>query len=106
MAYKILKVYDHVLQDSRLVTLREKYLISYIWSWQEQNKCCFASDEFLSSLLCCDHPTLYKLLSDLRNRHILKINHSSGQARMIAVIVGNETPGCPEDFDIFSNTEF
>jgi len=99
--YKILKVYDHVLNDQRLTTLREKYLVSYVWSWQEQSKCCFASDEFLSSLLACDYPTLHKLLSDLRNRRILSINHSSGTARQLVVRV----PGEPESFcepgDIF-----
>lgn len=104
--YKILKVYDHVVHDVRLTTLREKYLVSYIWSWQEQSKCCFASDEFLSSLLCCDNQTLYKLLSDLQKRRILKINQGNGQARMLSVLVNDETPGCPDDFDIFNEVEF
>ena len=106
MSYKLLKVYDHCMNDKRLLTLREKYLVSYIWSWNVDDKCCFVGDEFLCSLLDLNVLDLHKLLTDLHKRRILKINHHSGQARMISVLVNDETPGCPDDFDIFSQEEF
>lgn len=95
MSYKILKVYDHVLEDPRLMTLREKYLVSYIWSWQEQCKNCFASDEFLSSLLSLSPGDLHKLLNDLQKRRILKINYGSN--RMLQVITPDNYTDCEEN---------
>ena len=92
MAYKILKIFDHVMEDSRLLTLREKYLVSYVWSWQINNKCCFVHDEFLCSLLDLNSEDLHKLLTDLQKRRIIKINY--GSARIIQVVTPADTIDC------------
>ena len=99
MGYKILKLYDHVMQDPRLKSLEEKMIVSYVWSWQVQDKCCFAYDGFLSSLTCLNESDLYKLLKSLQSRRILNINWLG--TRVISVITGEEEIDCGKDVDIF-----
>lgn len=103
MSYKILKVYDHIMNDTRLKTLQEKYLVSYVWSWQVQEKTCFVNDAFLTSLLDLNYEDLHKLLTNLQKRCILKVNNQiSGSSRTISVIVTEGDEDCSE-IDIFSN---
>lgn len=80
------------MEDPRLLTLREKYLVSYVWSWQVENRCCFSGDEFLCSLLDLNSQDLHKLLTDLQKRRIIKINY--GSVRMLEIITPGHTIDC------------
>jgi hypothetical protein len=99
MSYKIIKLYDHVIDDPRLKTLEERLVVSYVWSWQVQDKCCFVYDAFLSRITSLNESDLYKLLTSLQKRRILKINWVN--TRTLSIIVDGEESPCGDDTDIF-----
>lgn len=102
MSYTIYKLYDDVMHDNTLNSLEEKLIVSYILSWQRQDKCCFASDEFFSHSLGISEFKVRDLLKGLEKRKKIKMKWGqAGTMRMLSVILPNEPECHTSEFDVF-----
>lgn len=100
--YTVLKIYNDIMQDSRLKSLEEKIIINHIFGFQAAQKCCFSSNSFISSITCLSTGEVQEILQDLKSRKIIRIKFAGGtNTRMLSVIVpGQEEVECAVD-DIF-----
>lgn len=98
--YKILKIYDHVMNDTRL-SLEEKVLVNHIWSFQIDGKCCFTSNSSLSWFISSYEGHVNDLIFSLKARGIVRIWYpKNSNTRMLSIITGEET-GCEIEGDLF-----
>jgi len=90
------------MHDPTLYSLEEKMVVSYILSWQRQDKCCFASDEFFAQALGIDEYFVRDLIKGLVSRKKIKIKYpQTGNMRMLSVNLPNEPECGTSDLDIF-----
>ena len=102
MNYTIFKLYSHIVNDLSLNTMEEKLIVSYIWSWQVQDKCCFASDDFLAQALGTNPFTLREILLSLERRNKITITRaSSSTARMLSMKRYDGVDPCAAEIDLF-----
>ena len=102
MSYTIFKLYRHIVNDLSLNTIEEKLIVSYIWSWQVQDKCCFASDDFLAEALGTNPFTLREILLSLERRNKITITRaSSSTARMLSMKRYDGVDPCAVEIDLF-----
>lgn len=102
MNYTIFKLYSHIVNDLSLNTMEEKLIVSYIWSWQVQDKCCFASDDFLAQALGTNPFTLWEILLSLEKRNKITITRaSSSTARMLSMKQYDGIDPCLAEMDLF-----
>ena len=102
MNYAIFKLYEHIMEDISLHTLEEKLIVSYIWSWQVQGKCCFASDVFLGKALGIHEHSINKTILSLGKRNKITITRaSSSTARMLSMKHYDGVDPCTAHLDIF-----
>ena len=102
MGYKILKIYDDVMQDPRLKSLEERIIINHILGFQQDNKCVFSTNAHIARLTALSEHEVQELIISLDRRKIIRIHWpTNGTARQLAV----RLPGEPETFcepgDIF-----
>ena len=102
MGYKILKIYDDVMQDPRLKSLEERIIINHILGFQQDNKCVFSTNAHIARLTALSEHEVQELIISLDRRKIIRIHWpTNGTARQLAV----RLPGAPETFcepgDIF-----
>lgn len=102
MSYTLLKLYDDVMADKTLLCIEEKYIVSYILSWQRQSKCCFASNEFLEKALGISDRNIEGILKGLQQRNRIKIAYpQNNNIRLLSVVLHDEPNQCWDDLDIF-----
>lgn len=102
MNYTIFKLYRHIVNDLSLNTMEEKLIVSYIWSWQVQDKCCFASDDFLADALGTNPFTMREILLSLERRNKITITRaSSSTARMLSMKRYDGIDPCAAEIDLF-----
>ena len=102
MGYTIIKLYEHIVNDVSLLTMEEKLIVSYIWSWQSQDKCCFASDEFLGKGLGVTAFTIHQIIQSLAKRNKITITYApSSSARMLSMKMYGGVDPCVAELDIF-----
>ena len=90
------------MHDNTLHSLEEKLIVSYILSWQRQERCCFASDEFLAEAMGIPEYFVRDLVRGLASRKKIKIAYpQTGTIRMLSVNLLNEPNKCWDDLDIF-----
>ena len=104
MNYRTIKIFQHIQEDSTLLNLEEKLIMNYIWGWQVQDKCCFASDEFLSGMIACTELKTRGLINGLANRGRIKIHTAPGSnTRMLSIHVQGQEDPCTKEIDIFGD---
>jgi len=82
--------------------MEEKLILSYIWSWQVQDKCCFASDDFLAEALGVSTPDIRKTILSLASRNKITITRaSSSTARMLSMKQYDGIDPCVAEMDLF-----
>ncbi len=102
MNYAIFKLYEHIMHDISLHTLEEKLIVSYIWSWQVQDKCCFASDVFLGKALGIPEHSINKTILSLAKRNKITITRASAStARMLSMKHYDGVDPCTAELDLF-----
>ena len=107
MSKRLIPIFQHIHQDPSLLNLEEKLIVNYVWGWQVQNKCCFASDEFLGEIICCTPIKTRGLINGLANRGKVKITHAPDTtARMLSIPIQGEPDPCVQEIDIFGDVEF
>jgi len=107
MNYKIIKLYQHIQEDPTLLNLEEKLIVNYIWSFQVNSKCCFASDDYLAGMLATTALETRGLINGLANRGKVKITHAPGTTtRMLSIPNTGEPDPCVQEIDIFGDVEF
>lgn len=90
------------MHDVSLLTMEEKLIVSYIWSWQIQGKCCFASDDFLAEALGVSTPDIRKTILSLASRNKITITRAtSSTARMLSMRQYNGVDPCVSEMDLF-----
>jgi len=90
------------MHDQTLHSLEEKLIVSYILSWQRQERCCFASDEFLAEAMGIPEYFVRDLIKGLANRKKIKIIWpQTGSMRMLSVNLPNESECGTSDLDVF-----
>lgn len=103
MTYTIFKLYHHIVNDLSLNTMEEKLIVSYIWSWQVQDKCCFASDDFLAQALGTNPFTLREIILSLEKRNKITITRASAStARMLSMKKYDGIDPCIAQLDVFA----
>jgi len=104
MEYRIIKVFKHIQQDVTLLNLEEKMIMNYIWGWQVQDKCCFASDEFLAEMIANTELKTRGIINGLANRGRIKIHTAPGSnTRMLSIQVEGQQDPCEQEIDIFGD---
>lgn len=102
MTYQIFKLFRHIMHDVSLLTIEEKLIVSYIWSWQVQEKCCFASDDFLAEALGISTPDIRKTILSLASRNKITITRAtSSTARMLSMKQYDGIDPCVAEMDLF-----
>ena len=102
MTYQIFKLFRHIMHDVSLLSLEEKLIVSYIWSWQVQDKCCFASDDFLGEALGIPTPEIRKTILSLASRNKITITRAtSSTARMLSMKQYDGIDPCVAEMDLF-----
>lgn len=101
--FTIVKIYDEVLQDSRLRSLEEKLIVSHILQFQNEGKCCFVTNSRFGRFLDRDETFVSQTIFSLSDRGIIKITYpKSGGARFLSVITSEEDSDCHSDYlDLF-----
>ena len=95
MTYSILKIYKDVMIDQRLKSLEEKILVNHILGFQNDGKCCFSSNSYISGLLDKQQDYVVDLIASLCKRKIIKWQSPvSSKTRMLSVIFNNQTLDC------------
>jgi hypothetical protein len=83
--------------------MEEKLIVSYIWSWQVQDKCCFASDDFLALALGTNSFTVREIILSLEKRNKITITRaSSSTARMLSMKQYDGVDPCVAQLDVFN----
>ena len=73
------------------ISLLEKMLLNYIFSWRIQHKCCFSSDEWLGHKLGFPTQDIFTTLNLLQMKGFIKINRSfQGGARSLTFLFEEE----------------
>ena len=102
MTYTIFKLYSHIVNDLSLNNMEEKLIVSYIWSWQVQGKCCFASDDFLAEALGTNPFTIRTIILSLEKRNKITITRASAStARMLSMKKYDGVDPCVAEMDLF-----
>lgn len=106
MSYKILKIYDDVMQDPRLKSLEERIILNHILGFQRDGKCVFSTNAHIARLTALSEHEVHELIISLAKRKIISIQHSTnGTARQLVVrIPGVQDEFCaPQDiFDLYT----
>jgi len=110
MAYKIVKFYEHIMNDNRLKNLQEKIIVNHIWSFQVDEKCTFSSDAHIANLIAASEFETTQIIQSLVNRGIvLRRYPKNSSTRFLVVATPGELIECAkdnQDFDIFNEVEF
>jgi hypothetical protein len=110
MSYKVIKFYDHVMNDPRLKTLQEKIIVNHIWGFQVDEKCTFSSDATIARLIASSEFETRQIIQSLVNRGIVLLRYpKSSSTRFLVVATPAELIECArdnQDFDIFNEVEF
>lgn len=98
-----LRIFSEIMQDPTLLSLEEKILMCYIHNWERQGKCCFVSEDKLTTILGTNVQKINALLQDLRNRNRISIRSAAGyNAKIIGIIKPGEINQCTDsEYDIF-----
>lgn len=77
------------------LSLFEKMLYNYIWSWGIQNRCCFSSDEWLAYKFNFTQQEVFTTLNLLEMKGLIKINRNfGGGARSLSVVIKDIPDAC------------
>ena len=111
MSYKVIKFFDHVMDDHRLKTIQEKIIVNHIWGFQVDNKCTFSSDATIARLIASSEFETRQIIQSLVKRGILLIRYpKTSSTRFLVVATPGELIECArehQDFDIFDhNADF
>lgn len=85
------------------LTLLEKILLNYVYSWSIQNRCCFSSDSWLGHKLGFEEGDIKTTLDLLQMKGYIRINRSfQGGARSLSFVFTDLPDPCegstgPED---------
>ena len=85
------------------LSLLEKMLLNYVFSWSIQNRCCFSSDEWLAYKLNFKPNEIFTTLNLLQMKGYIRINRSfQGGARSLSFTFSDVKDVCegstgPED---------
>jgi len=85
------------------LTLLEKILLNYVYSWTIQGRCCFSSDEWLGHKLGFSKGDIFTTLNLLEMKGYIKINRGfQGGARSLSFVFTDAPDPCegaqgPED---------
>jgi hypothetical protein len=109
MAYKVIKFYEHIMNDHRLKTLQEKVIVNHIWGFQVEDKCTFSSDATIACLIASNEFETRQIIQSLVNRGIVLLRYpKNSSTRYLVVATPGELIECArdnQDFDIFDYTE-
>ena len=73
------------------VSLFEKLLLGYIFSWRIQHRCCFSSDEWLAHKFGVEKEDVFTTLNLLQMKGYIKINRGfQGGARSLSFLFEEE----------------
>lgn len=79
------------------LSLFEKMLYNYVWSWGVQNRCCFSSDEWLAHKFGFTKQEVFTTLNLLEMKGLIKINRGfSGGARSLSVVMEDFPDTCAD----------
>jgi hypothetical protein len=110
MSYKVIKFYEHIMNDRRLKTLQEKVIVNHIWGFQVDDKCTFSSDATIANLIAASEFETTQIIQSLVNRGIvLRRYPKNSSTRFLVVATPGELIECArdnQDFDIFNEVEF
>jgi len=109
MSYKVIKFYEHIMDDHRLKSLQEKVIVNHIWGFQVDGKCTFSSDATIARLIAATEFETRQIIQSLVDRGIVLLRYpKNSSARMLVVVTPGELIECArehEDFDIFDYTD-
>jgi hypothetical protein len=109
MSYKVIKFYEHIMNDPRLKTLQEKIIVNHIWGFQVDQKCTFSSDATIAILIASNEFETRQIIQSLVNRGIVLLRYpKNSSTRYLVVATAGELIECAkdhQDFDIFDYTE-
>lgn len=109
MAYKVIKFYEHIMNDHRLKTLQEKIILNHIWGFQIEDRCTFSSDATIARLIASTEFETRQIIQSLVDRGIVLLRYpKNSSTRFLVVSTPGELIECAkdhEDFDIFDYTE-
>ena len=107
--YKVIKFYDHIMNDHRLKTLQEKVIVNHVWGFQVDQKCTFSSDATIALLIASTEFETRQIIQSLVKRGILLLRYpKNSSTRFLVVVTPGELIECAkehEDFDIFDYSE-
>lgn len=73
------------------LSLFEKMLLNYVFSWAVQHRCCFSSDEWLAHKFGFSKQEVFTTLNLLEMKNLIKINRGfGGGARSLSFVFGPE----------------
>jgi len=109
MAYKVIKFYEHIMNDHRLKTLQEKIILNHIWGFQVEDKCTFSSDATIANLIAATEFEARLVIQSLVKRGIVLVRYpKNSSTRYLVIATAGELIECArdnQDFDIFDYTE-
>lgn len=110
MAYKVIKFFDHIMNDHRLKTLQEKIIINHIWGFQIEDRCTFSSDATIANLIASSEFETRQIIQSLVKRGIVLLRYpKNSSTRFLVVATPGELIECArdnQDFDIFNEVDF
>jgi hypothetical protein len=110
MSYKVIKFYEHVMNDNRLKSLQEKVIVNHIWGFQLEDKCTFSSDSTIANLIAASEFETRQIIQSLVKRGIVLLRYpKNSSTRFLVVATPGELIECAkdnQDFDIFNEVEF
>ena len=109
MGYKIVKFYEHIMNDHRLKTLQEKVIVNHIWSFQVDEKFTFSSDAHIALLIASTEFETRQIIQSLVKRGIVLLRYpKNSSTRYLVIATPGELIECArdnQDFDIFNYSE-
>lgn len=109
MSYKVIKFFDHIMNDHRLKSLQEKIILNHIWGYQVEEKCTFSSDAHIARLIAATEFETRQIIQSLVNRGIVLLRYpKNSSTRYLVIATPGELIECAkdnQDFDIFDYSE-
>ena len=109
MSYKVIKFYEHIMNDHRLKSLEEKIILNHIWGYQVDQKCTFSSDAHIARLIAASEFETHQIIQSLVKRGIVLVRYpKNSSTRYLVIATAGELIECArdnQDFDIFDYTE-
>jgi hypothetical protein len=109
MGYKVIKFYEHIMNDHRLKSLQEKIILNHIWGFQVEDKCTFSSDSTIANLIATSEFETRQIIQSLVKRGIVLLRYpKNSSTRYLVIATPGELIECAkdnQDFDIFDYTE-